>query len=68
MISNDELYGEGIAVPNVPKGVANIRIQLLKKRMGSLLALHYTKQDKYLITKVSEAIAFWTKLRDGDTL
>ena len=67
MTSNMELYGRE-DIPNVPAHVANFRIQILKERNKKLLSVHYTKWDAHLISKITKAIAFWTKLRDGETL
>jgi len=67
MISNIELYGRE-DVPLVPATVANFRIILLKERLEVLLTVHFMEQDIHLINKVTEAISFWTALRDGETL
>ena len=65
MISNLELYGRE-DVPKVPDTVSDFRIKLLKERLAELVAVHYMEQNNDLIGKVQKAIAFWTKLKNGE--
>jgi len=67
MVSNLDLYGRE-DVPLVPATVANFRIILLKERLAMLTSVHFMEQDIHLINKVTEAIEFWSHLRDGETL
>lgn len=67
MTSNLELYGRE-DIPRVPAHVANFRIKLLKERLEELTSVHWMQQNTSLIKKVLEAVEFWTKLRDGETI
>ncbi len=67
MLSNYELYGTD-DVPQIPKEIANERIELLNIHLDKLLAVHYLKQDQVLINNVLDAKKHWAKLRDGETL
>ena len=67
MLSNYELYGTD-DVPQIPKEIANERIELLNTHLDKLLAVHYLKQDQVLINNVLDAKKHWAKLRDGETI
>jgi hypothetical protein len=67
MLTNLELYGRE-DVPRIPETVANLRLALLEERLEVLLSVHFMEQDNTLINEVMKAKAFWTALRDGETI
>jgi hypothetical protein len=67
MLTNLELYGRE-DVPRIPETVANFRLALLEERLEVLLSVHFMEQDNTLINEVMKAKAFWTALRDGETI
>ncbi len=67
MLSNEYLYGKGINVPSIDESVCNARVQLLKQHMLKLLEVGYLERDYQRITKVSQAIHFWNKLKKDES-
>lgn len=66
MKNNEYLYGEGIEIPNIPKDIANNRIDKLYEHLNKRLDVFYPERDNRRINDIMEAIKFWKKLRDGD--
>ena len=65
MITNDELYGTDY-IPPVSEEVCDGRLLILKERLEEEASRHYMKQNNDLINKLTKAIKFWERLRDGE--
>ena len=66
MTTNEKLYGKGVVVPPIPRGIADERIKLLSANMRVLLSVHFMEQDNDAIREVTEAMKFWDRLRRGE--
>ena len=65
MITNEELYGT-LDIQEVPKGVCNNRLTILKVRLKEELDKHYTVQNNQRINMLTKAINFWERLKEGE--
>lgn len=67
MLTNMELYGTEF-VPKVPKGVCNIRLELLEVHLQKLMSGNFWTWNNRSINQILAAKRHWTKLRDGEVL
>lgn len=68
MKTNGWLYGEGVEVPPIPKGIAQERIDLLKINLEKQVNLNFMERETQQINDILKAIKYWEKLRDGNNL
>lgn len=65
MLTNEQLYGEGVFVPPVPKAIYEYRITLLKRNLAIIMK-DFPDVDNNILTEVQNAIRFWKKLGENE--
>lgn len=58
MLTNEQLYGEGVFVPPVPKEHVEQRVALLERNLAAIMK-DFPNVDNHILTEVQNAIRFW---------
>jgi len=64
MKTNEYLYGENVNVPEIPNGIIEQRVELLKANLEKLLEHSYHTRDNNRVTATFDAIKFWENIND----
>jgi len=64
MKNNYYLYGDA-TVPEIPKEVVKVRIELLKSNLATVLAVSYAIRDSNRVNDIVKAIKFWENINES---
>lgn len=65
MLTNEQLYGEGVFVPPVPKEHVEYRVALLEENLRKVMK-NFPDVDNHILTEIQNAIRFWKKRGENE--